>query len=199
MEQDNQNMPKKVSQKSNSVSLLSGVLILAIGIVLIVFNKLISGEGIVVLAGILFLLTGIVNILVSVTKRDADGKHQVKGTSRVLGWMVSISSIILGICMLVFSATFTAMIPFIFGILIFFGAITLAIMMLFGVKKYIRTPGWLWVMPLIMVVLGIITMTKEGTVDDRLIMILTGISLTCFGACEILLGAMVSGSNEDKQ
>lgn len=185
---DNENISNK------KVPLLTGVIILALGVVLTVFNKMITGHGVVVLAGILFLLTGIINIVVYVTRHNPDGSRVNRGFALFFGWLVSCAAMILGLCMLVFSDTFSRMIPFIFGLLILFGALVLTFSFIFGVRKVFKVPGWVWIFPLVMVGLGIVTMTLNAVVDDSLIMILTGVSMIIFGVTGMIVGIMLSGA-----
>lgn len=194
------NSTAKISKpQDKKASVLTGILILVIGVVLIVCNKMITGAGVVVLAGILFLITGIVNIIMYVTRKDENGEKINKGFSLFMGWLVSIAAMILGICMLVFINTFSAMIPFIFGLLIFFGAVMLVFSFVFGVRKIVNVPGWLWIIPLVMVILGIITMTRKADVQDDLIMILTGSSMILFGFAGVLMGVLVSGARRQAE
>lgn len=155
---------------------------------------MITGRGIVVLAGILFLLTGIVNLVVYVTRKDSDGQPANSGFSRFFGWLVSLAAIILGLCMLVFTETFNQMIPFIFGLLIFFSALILVFLYLFRTRKIIKVPGWSWLFPLIITILGVITFTQKPDASDPLIMILTGVSMIIFGLAGIILVSLVSGA-----
>lgn len=184
-------MQQNVTQKNRALSILTGILILAIGVILIICNKLITGRGVVVVAGILFLITGIINVVMYVTRRDDNGRHINRGLSLFMGWLVSVGAMILGICMLVFISTFIVMVPFIFGLLIFFGAVMLAFTYVFNVRKVLRVPGWLWFGPVIMVILGIITITRKADVSDPLIMILTGVSMIIFGLSGLILSAIV--------
>ncbi len=179
--------------KTSGVSLLTGVLILVVGVVLIICNKMITGHGVVVLAGILFLLTGVINLVLFVTRKEPDGTMRNRGMALFFGWLVSLAAMILGLCMLVFNPTFSALIPFIFGLLVFFGALMLAFTMLFNVRKVFKVPGWMWCFPGVMVVLGIITLMQKPETSDPLVMILTGSAMVLFGLAGMLLGAMASG------
>lgn len=179
-------MNNQNQQKNKTVSLLSALLILALGVVLIVFNKIVTGQGVVVLAGILFLLTGIINLVMFVTRRNSDGTHVNRGLSLVFGWLVSLAAMILGICMLVFIDTFNTLIPFIFALLIFFGALTLMFSFIFGMRKVSGVPGWLWISPIAMIVLGVITILQKTNGSDHLVMILTGVSMAIFGLTGII-------------
>lgn len=185
-------MANQNSNKSRTVSTLTGLLILAIGVVLIICNKLITGQGIIVLAGVLFLLTGIINIALYVTRRDAEGKRIRSGMSLFLGWLVSIAAILLGLCMLVFTSTFNAMIPFIFGSLIFLGSLMLIFTFIFGVRKIVVLPAWVWLFPFAMIVLGVVIITRNPIHDDPLIMILTGVAMIIFGITGIIVGIIVA-------
>ena len=184
-----------------SKSLLTGILVLLIGVVLIICHKMITGQGIIVLAGILFLLTGVINLMLYVhqgnkTDEEKDTKDDKKtaeksrprGIALVFGWLVSLAAIILGLCMLVFNGTFTQMIPFIFGLLAFFGAVMLAFIMGISLRKLIKLPGWMWLFPGVMAVLAIIVVAQNTPASDPLIMLLTGISLILFGLDAIILG-----------
>ena len=70
----------------------------------------------------------------------------------------------------------------------------LIINMLFGVRKVVKTPGWMWLFPFVIAVLGAVTITRQPNVSDPLIMILTGVSMIVFGLGAIVLGALVSGA-----
>lgn len=184
----------KNQQKNRTVPLLTGILILVIGLILIICNKSITGAGVVTLAGILFLLTGVINLVIFVTRKDHDGNRVNTGGAAFFGWFVSIAAIILGLCMLVFVDTFNSIIPFIFAILVFFGAVTLAYTFIFGLKRVIKIPGWLWIFPLAMIVLGIVIITRDSVKADSLIMILTGAAMEVFGLGCLFTGALVSGA-----
>ena len=187
-------MAEKTGNKT--ISLLIGVLILAAGVILIICNKMITGRLFVVLAGVLFIVTGIVNLILYVTRRNPDGTPVHRGFALFFGWLVSIASIILGLCMLVFTETFGKMVPFIFAILIFFGALMLVFSFLFGLRKVIRIPAWTWLFPVAMTILGIITICQEPDTNDPLIMIMTGSSMILFGLAALLTGALASGARK---
>lgn len=185
-------MDSNKTQKQKTISLLTGILILAVGVILIICNKMITGQGVVVLAGILFMLTGIVNIVLYVTRRNAEGKHVNSVLSMIFGWLVSIAAIILGICMLCYEETFRSLIPFIFGLLIFFGAVTIAVSFIVGLRKAMKIPDWIWLSPVVMVILGVITLLQDSTLNEPLVMILTGSSLIVFGLTAVIVCGLVA-------
>lgn len=180
----------------STTSLLTGILILAIGVILIICRNLITGQGIVTVAGILFLLTGIVNIILYVTEKDEDGKRRNRGFAAIVGWLVSLATITLGLCMLIFTTTFNSMIAFLFGLLIVFGALMQLYAIVFGVRRVTAVPAWTYAFPVVMAGLGIAVFTqKTGTGgNDSVVMLLTGIGFLVFGLGAIVLGAIISGA-----
>lgn len=176
----------------SSTSLLSGILILAIGIVLIISRNLITGSGIVTVAGLLFLVTGIINLVLYVTQKDEDGRRRTRGIALVFGWLVSIATIILGVCMLFFNSTFNGMIAIIFALIVFFGALMQLYAILFGVRRVRTIPGWVYLFPAAMIVFTfIIAGQKTGSGQDSTVMTLTGVSMLIFGIGSIFIGALV--------
>lgn len=175
-------------------SILTGVITLAVGITLIICNKMISGLLVVTLAGILFILAGILNLLIYVMRKDAAGKRINSGFTFFLGWFVSIAAIVLGVSMLVFTDTFNHFVPLVFGLFLFLGAAMLCYVMLFVVRKLFKVPGWLWAFPIAMLILGIIVITRNPQQDDALIMILTGSALAVYGMASLFIASLRSGA-----
>lgn len=191
-------------------SLLSGILVLIFGIVLIICHKMITGQGIIVLAGILFLVTGVINIVLYVNRKDKDNddddddddknkkkkkkdeRPRLSGPALFISWLVSIAAIILGLCMLVFESTFTQMIPLIFGLLVFLGGIMLAFTMGISLRRLVKMPGWMWSFPAIMAVMAIIIASLSTPKSDPVIMLLTGISLMLFGVAGMITGIIAT-------
>lgn len=178
-------------------STLAGVLILAIGVILIICHNSITAQGIVVLAGILFLLTGIVNLIIYVTRRDEEGRLKTRGIPLFFGWLVSIAAIILGLCMLVFDDTFKPMIPFIFALLVMFGAVMQTYSMAFVMRKVVKPQGWMWLFPVVMVGLAIAVAVQPVTTADPTIMLLTGIAIIVFGVGCMAIGVATSTARRD--
>lgn len=178
--------------------ILWSTLTLAAGILLIICNKLISASGIVTLAGLLFIVIGAVNLILYVTRKDELGRRKTTGVALVFGWMVSLAAIILGICMLFFNDTFQQMIPFIFGLIIFLGALTQICLMLFVVRKAAGVAGWLWLFPLGMLILAAVTATQTAGQTDPLIMILTGVAIIVFAVSFITMAILVQHGHKHK-
>lgn len=180
----------------STTSLLSGILILAIGVILIICRTQITGSGIVTVAGLLFLVTGIINIVLYVTQKDPEGHRRTRGIAALFGWLVSVATIILGLCMLIFNSTFNSMIAFLFGVLVAFGAIMLLYAIIFGIRRVMKVPAWTYLFPLAMAGLAAgIFPQKTGAGEDATVMLLTGISLIVFGVAGIVYGSLIASGN----
>ena len=189
-------MENPETSNSKQISLVAGIVIFAIGLILIIINKSITGHLIMIIAGALFLLTGIINIILFSTHRKPGEETPKSGYSIFMSWFMSIAAIILGLCMLIFTDSFNAMVPVIFAILIFFGAVILSLSMLVGVRKVLKVPGWTWIFPVAMVALGIVTLLQQATVNDPLIMIFTGAAMIIFGVGAAIVGILVDGARK---
>ena len=180
----------------STTSLLSGILILAVGVILIICRQQITGSGIVTVAGILFLLTGVINLVLYLTQKDPDGRKRTRGVAALFAWLVSIATIILGLCMLIFNSTFNSMIAFLFGLLVAFGALMLLYDIIFGIRRVMKTPVWTYLFPVAMAGLAAgIFPQKTGGGEDATVMLLTGISLIIFGVAGIVFGSLVASGN----
>lgn len=183
-----------------TTSFLTGLLVLAAGIVLIICNKLITQSGIITVAGILFVLTGIINLILYVNQKDENGKPKVNGITKVFGWLVSLAAMILGLCMLIFNPTFARMVPFIFGILILFGGVVLIYALVTAGKRYGTVSGWLYIFPAALVILALVVFFQNTTGSDSRILILTGSALLTFGVgCFVTGMVMAMGAHRIKK
>lgn len=191
-----------------STTLLSGLLILAAGIVLIICNKEITGHGVVTTVGILFLLAGIINAVLYVgsgrgeaqaqkaAEQTAEKVQRANGSqsslSRVMGIIVSSASIILGICMFVFTETFAHYVPMLFGVLVTIGALIEFYFLALG-SKQVDTPTWLYAFPGIMVICALVIFL--ATLSESTMMILTGVGCISFGLGGFAQGWVIGLAN----
>ncbi|MBO5053515.1 MAG: hypothetical protein J6C44_04645 [Muribaculaceae bacterium] len=185
--------PENVKPASRNKMLLSGILILAAGIVLLICHDTINRKGFVVVCGILFIVAGIINMFLFHGKVDEDtGRNTVSGFSRGLGILVSIASIVLGISMLLFGPTFEVLVDPLFGILIGFAALAQLYIIMIG-SRPIKLPVWTYIFPAALAILAIVIFTA-GLADSSL-MIIMGIGLIIFGVGGFVESLMVGAGN----
>lgn len=158
-------------------TLLAGVIILAMGLILIICHDTITGAGIVTVGGITFVISALVDIVLYLG-RDREGQPRKRGAALVFGWIVSVAALLLGISMFVFNDTFTRLIGPMFGILVLLGALVQLWVLTYGTRP-VRMPRWLYVVPALMVVCAVLVFV--GGFGEPTVNVLTGSALAVFG------------------
>ena len=158
-------------------TLLAGVIILAMGLILIICHDTITGAGIVTAGGIIFVISALVDIVLYLG-RDREGQPRKRGAAFVFGWIVSVAALLLGISMFVFNDTFTRLIGPMFGILVLLGALVQLWVLTYGTRP-VRMPRWLYAVPALMVVCAVLVFV--GGFGEPTVNVLTGSALIVFG------------------
>lgn len=158
-------------------TLLAGVIILAMGLILIICHDTITGSGIVTVGGITFVISALVDIVLYLG-RDREGQPRKRGAALVFGWIVSVAALLLGVSMFVFNDTFTRLIVPMFGILVLLGALVQLWVLAYGTRP-VRMPRWLYAVPALMVVCAVLVFV--GGFGEPTVNVLTGSALIVFG------------------
>lgn len=162
------------------------------GIAMIITYRSISSIGVIITCGVLFIAAGAGSLLLM----------HVGGTRKaftvVLTRFTGAASILLGLSMLLFRETFTAIVPFMFGILVALQALYMFYILSVSRERKVL-PGWLYVLATALggaaAYLFIQTPGQES--DDTTIMLVTGISLTVFGLAVLLCAILAARSAGD--
>ena len=175
-----------------TTTLLTGLIILAAGIIMLIAHNDIKSGGIVTTAGILFLISGIINTVLYLSAKNEDGRRRNRGASRFFGTVVSIASIVLGLSMFIFNSTFIKLIPLVFAVLLLFGAIIQFYILAVGTRPVVM-PKWTYVFPVIILIEAIVVFTANLS-DDRM-MLVTGSGLAIFGIAGFVEAFLLSAGN----
>lgn len=175
----------------HKTSLITAVLALIAGVTMIVCNRDITGKAITMGGGILFIAAGLINTTLTLTLKDASGQRRTQGLSMVLAWVVNIASVAFGICVLAFEDTFVQLIPLIFGSLALLAALMLLYTLAIGIRPRIL-PAWLYILPLIMIVGGILIYRLHTPADDAMVMIYAGSTLSIFAVAVFFILGMLA-------
>lgn len=157
-------------------SILSAVVIFALGVAMIIINKSLTASGIVMCGGILFLVASVLNIFMLMSE---DRKRRGTMLTQMFGWICSIAGVILGLCMLVFDATFMPLIPYIFGLLLALASIFHFYVLAISYRPVVF-PAWLYILPVLMLAAGIWVFFMNAGTSDPMMMIFTGVGLVLF-------------------
>lgn len=174
--------------------IFTALLALAAGIALMLTYKTVSSGGVVIAGGVMFVLAGFINVIAFLSSRDENGKSHLGSFGLAFGWLTSGAAVVLGLSMLIFQSTFVGLVPFIFGVLVVFGALFQFFVLSVGIRP-VTLPAWLYVFPLVLVGLSVYVFMQQSQTDDRMIMLATGIAFTVFGIAMFIEGAMVGTAN----
>lgn len=187
--------------------IFSATLILAAGLVLILTYRTTSTSGIVTVGGILFIVTGLLNLFAYLAEKP--GKKEVdkarsegvklprqSSLSAFLAWTSSLAALILGLSMIIFISTFLPLVPFVFALLITFGALFQFYLLAIGAKP-VRLPSWLFIVPVLMIGAAIyVFLQKTGSeAEEHLIMLVTGIAFVVFSATMYIESILIGSAN----
>ncbi|MCM1068225.1 MAG: DUF308 domain-containing protein [Muribaculaceae bacterium] len=173
----------------------TGLVIAAVGLLLILFRAPLADGGVVIAAGILFVLAGLLNMSVFLGSRDSSGKARMGAFGTAFGWIASAAAVVLGLAMLIFSKAFVAIVGFMFAVLLLFAALFQFFLLLFG-SRPVRLPNWYFVVPALLVAAAIyIFMRKPDTAGETVDLIVTGCGFILFGAATVLEGLTIGNLN----
>ena len=164
------------------------------GVALIFMRGSITSYGIVITGGVLFILAGLFNMAVFLGAGEKEKKE--RGIfSASFNWISSAAAAILGLSMIIFQGTFAALIPFMFGVLIAFGALYQFYLLGYGCRPA-TLPGWLFIMPTLLAAAAIyLFVQRNEVVEDRLVMLITGICLLVFGVTTLIESVLIGRYN----
>jgi len=167
--------------KGRTISTI-GIIAAVAGATLIFFRAL-GSDRVVMAGGILFVAVGLINMIFF-----SIGERRAKGTARILSIIANAGAIILGVSMLVFTATFTPLIPFVFGFLVGLCSLWQFYLLAAGIRPD-QLPGWLYAFPMILAGATVYIILQHGDMAEITIMLVTGIALVLFG-----IGCVTEGS-----
>ncbi len=158
-------------------SILSALIILTLGVVMIIVNRSLTSQGVVIAGGIVFLVASVLNIW-SLMRSPKEGARRSWGASAI-GWITGVAGVILGVSMLIFESAFVALVTFLFGALLVIGAVFHLYVLAISYRP-VALPPWLYAVPLLLLGAGVYELYNFGVQNDSLTNIITGSGLVVF-------------------
>lgn len=185
--------------KGKNLFIMALIMVLA-GIILIISCSTLASVKIVIAAGIIFILAGVGNMIFFLRPRDAEGKPRAGALGSAIGWVASVAAIVLGICMLLFQATFIPMVSLLFAVLLLFAAVFQVCLLIFGARPAKLSP-WFFLLPMLLFGAAVfIYLQRPGeSAADHTIMLVTGIALAVFGVFSVLEGTLIAYDNHKRK
>lgn len=179
---------------------LTALIMLVAGVIFILLANTLASVAIVVGGGIMFIVAGGVNIFVLLGARDAQGraKNGIVGTA--LGWLASAAAIILGLCMLIFQATFIPLVSFMLAVLVMFTAVYQLLLLIFG-SRPVKLHPLFYIVPVILIIAAVIIFFQRSDTGhaDHAIMYITGGAFALFGLASVVEGMVIAYRNHQNR
>ncbi len=141
----------------------------------LIFFRALGPDSVVTAGGILFVAVGLINMIFF-----SIGERRAKGTARILSTIANAGAIILGASMLVFTSTFSPLIPFVFGLLAGLCSLWQFYLLAAGIRPG-QLPGWLYAFPIALAAAAVYIILQHGDMAEITIMLVSGIALVIFG------------------
>lgn len=175
--------------------ILSSFIIIVAGVVLCILNShpdiLVT---IVRITGTAFALAGLLNIILMLMRRRKNKDNQ---TGRILGWISGTGGLLLGCAMMLSPLSFTPILVFVFGVLLILGGLSQIYMLAWGYRPY-KPSGWMYVLPVLQLIGGIIMICSDTVrTDNATMLLITGIGFIFYGLTTFTIIIGVAGSNKN--
>lgn len=171
------------------------------GLALIITNHIVTSRGIVIAAAILFAGCGIIALLASRSMAPVKPDTQAADTAdkragrrsaiaRIAVIIAGSGACLLGLAMFIFTSTFASGVAAFFALLALLCAIAIYLVLAIGTRPHIL-PGWLYILPTVIVGAAIYLFTLQPMADDRAIMVVTGSAVMLFGITAALIALLL--------
>lgn len=180
--------------------IVTNVVILVAGIILIAaFRRPDFLHTIIFITGILFIIPGIVNMFVlgREGKRSKENPLGRSLTARVTGWATCGAALILGASMCIVPETYRPLLVYIFALTLLLGGFYHIYMIAKGLKP-VKFPGWIYILPLMMIAASAIMLLVPSLKDDsrqNTVILITGIGLIVFAVTSFIEMAAIRSIN----
>lgn len=172
--------------------ILSSFIIIVAGVVLCILNSHPDILATIVkITGAAFALAGLLNIILMLMRRR---KNKDNRTGRILGWISGTGGLLLGCAMMLSPLSFTPILVFVFGVLLILGGLSQTGMLTWGYKPY--TPSiWMYVLPVLQIIGGVILICSDTVrTDNAAMLLITGIGFIFYGLTSFTIIIGVAGS-----
>lgn len=176
--------------------IFTALIALAAGILMIIYRDSLASGAIITWVGILFIVAGVLNVTVFLGSRDSHGEARMGAFGTTFGWIVSAAAVVLGLAMAIFSTAFVALFGFMLGIMLLFCALFQIFLIIFGARPA-RLPGAYYVVPALLIVGAVYVISLKSGLDERTIMMTTGIGLTLFGAATVAESISIASARKN--
>lgn len=180
--------------KTTTGTIVSGFIMIIAGVMLCILNShpdILTT--IVKIVGGAFALAGVINIIIALVRRHRKSENSMANAT---SWISGIGGTGLGCAMLFSPLFFTPILVFLFGAILLIGGAFQVIMLAWGYRPYVGN-GWMFVMPVLEIIGGVIMICSETVrYNNPAMLLITGIGFIFFGLTSFMTIIGVAGSKK---
>lgn len=164
---------------NNRLSLISNIFVFVAGLILILMHSQARiFETIIIIIGVMFIVPGCLSLVALLSRKDFRKVN-------LMAVVPMVGGLLLGIALVAVPSFFVGVLSYTFAVLIIAGALV-KFWMIFSVGRAVKFPLWLYAVPALMLVCGIvILLTDVRTIESTLVLI-TGISFVAYSVNSLL-------------
>ena len=180
--------------------LYANLVVLAAGILLIIFNDQNLVSTLIVILGVVLMLPCVASLISLLVRRAKDSKEGIK-TNKALfasGVISSLCGVALGAWMIVSPGSLVGIMVYLFAVLLIVAGIYQIIMLSVG-HRPIKFPVWMYIMPTLMTAAGIVILATDVKTIESVVVLITGISLVAFALNRIVEMVKIGNGQSQQQ
>ncbi len=178
-------MIKNMNLKSN---IIANLLILTAGVLLVVFHNSNILSTLIIITGISFVIPSLANIIMILTHKEKDKEGYNINRSRLsfaYGVITSLGGIGLGTWMIISPESLMGIVVYLFAALLVIAGVYNIIMLAFG-HRSIKFPIWMYILPTLMTIAGIIILCTDIKSIESIVVLIVGIAMIAFAVNRFL-------------
>lgn len=163
-------------------NIVTNLLILTVGVLLIVFHNGNVLSTLIVIAGIAFVIPSLANIIMILARKEKDKEGNNISRSRMsfaYGVIASLGGMGLGAWMIINPESLMGIVVYLFAAILVIAGLYNIIMLAFG-HRPIKFPLWMYILPTLMTIAGIILLCTDIKSIESTVVLITGIAMTAF-------------------
>ena len=173
---------------NNRLTLISNIFVFIAGLILILMHSQARiFETIIIIIGVMFIVPGCLSIVALLSRGNM-------GKVNMLALMPVVGGLLLGIALVAAPAFFVGVLSYTFAVLIIAGSLV-KFWMLFSMGRSVKMPLWLYIVPALMLVCGIVILLTDIRTIESVLVLITGIAFVAYSANSLMEGLAISREN----
>lgn len=173
---------------------LTGLIVLAVGVLLIVWHQRIDVlNWMVIVVGLMLIVPGLYSLISALVRKGEDRSRRGSHSAPTSTVIASVGALALGLWMIVDPAFFVGLLAYIFGAILILVGIYHIIYLSVWSRPFVL-PFWYYVIPVLMIAAGVVVLCTSVRTMNSVVVLITGIAFVCSGVTTFLEIAATHGA-----